>query len=298
MFGEPGEPYYRWLRESPAGDRLVLDFAGRLLSEEGLGTDDAPDVLFVGCSAADGCGHTWGPFSQEVEDYYLRLDGYLDEFFELLDERVGRGRYTVVLSADHGVMPLPEALSLRGENAERVLWDDARAAVTAAAARAAADLGVEGELIGRLSEGVALDYRATDARGLPRGDVQAAVAARIRDVPYVADVYTRAELAAGGTDRPFCDLYVRGLDPDRGPDLFIRLRENVLVSSDSHGTTHGSPYAYDRRVPMVFAGAGIAPGRRVEAVYTVDIAPTLGRLLGAKVPDVDGRVLAEVLAVR
>src|SRR5690606_14444521 len=44
----------------------------------------------------------FGPNAIEIEDMYLRLDRDLAAFFAYLDQEVGKGQYTVFLSADHG----------------------------------------------------------------------------------------------------------------------------------------------------------------------------------------------------
>jgi len=82
----------------------------------------------------------------------------------------------------------------------------------------------------------------------------------------------------------------RSYDPERSPDVMYALKPNYIVGSAT--ATHGSPYAYDTHVPLVFMGPGIAPGRHSERVRAVDIAPTVARLLGIPTPDdLDGRVL-------
>jgi arylsulfatase A-like enzyme len=59
------------------------------------------------------------------------------------------------------------------------------------------------------------------------------------------------------------------------------------------GSTHGSPYWYDRHVPLIFYGAGVEAGETAEPVLTVDVAPTLARMIGIAVPEgLDGRPLA------
>src|SRR5690606_8236576 len=58
-------------------------------------------------STPDGIGHAFGPNSVEEQDIYLRLDLEFADFFNFLDSWVGKGQYTVFLSADHGVMDVP-----------------------------------------------------------------------------------------------------------------------------------------------------------------------------------------------
>jgi arylsulfatase A-like enzyme len=59
--------------------------------------------------------------------------------------------------------------------------------------------------------------------------------------------------------------------------------------------THGSPYYYDRHVPLIFLGAGVPAGVVNERAATVDVAPTLASLARIPAPDdLDGRVLEAV----
>ena len=117
-------------RPAPIGDS---EFARALIDAERLGADDVPDLLMISCSSADYIGHAYGPFSHEIEDYYLRLDGYLGELLGYLDEHVGKDSYVVALTADHGALPLPEEARLRGHlSAERVVTREYQAQARAA----------------------------------------------------------------------------------------------------------------------------------------------------------------------
>ena len=126
---------------TPFGDELTLDFARAAVAHEALGADSIPDLLWVSCSSGDYVGHRYGTLSMEIEDYYLRLDGYLGDFFAFLDQRVGAGRYTVVLTGDHGGLPLPEQLARRGFPSRRLLSKEATAAFWTVEASLATELG-------------------------------------------------------------------------------------------------------------------------------------------------------------
>jgi len=62
------------------------------------------------------------------------------------------------------------------------------------------------------------------------------------------------------------------------------------------GTSHGTGHAYDRRVPVILMGKGVAPGIYLGPASPADIAPTLAALTGVTLPAPDGRVLIEALA--
>jgi predicted AlkP superfamily pyrophosphatase or phosphodiesterase len=71
--------------------------------------------------------------------------------------------------------------------------------------------------------------------------------------------------------------------------------EPVVVSTNYLGT-HGYPNA-DPQLDGAFIawGYGIKPGTRIPRISNLDIAPTLAELLGIKLPNVDGKVLREIL---
>ena len=102
------------LYHSPFMDDATLDFARALVVNENLGGRAGPDLLWIGLSATDPIGHFYGPESHESGDALLRLDAALGRFLAFLDERLGRGRVLVALTADHGVLPLPEWLEATG----------------------------------------------------------------------------------------------------------------------------------------------------------------------------------------
>ena len=70
-----------------------------------------------------------------------------------------------------------------------------------------------------------------------------------------------------------------------------------MPEGDPQGTTHGSPWTYDTHVPLLWLGAGVAPGTYAEPVAVTDLAPTLSALLGVDPPNgSQGRVLREMLS--
>ena len=88
-------------------------------------------------------------------------------------------------------------------------------------------------------------------------------------------------------DDPFFDLHQRAFFAPRSGDLMTRTKPYVYLGGRVGGTGHGTPHDYDRHVPIVFLGPGIAPGRRDVPCGPEDIAWALGRLLGLDYPQQD-----------
>ncbi len=267
-----------WFWRTPMLDEASIAFAIAGVEALGLGGREGVDMLTVGLSASDPIGHAYGPFSREQLDNLLRLDRALGELFDFLDGAVGRDRYIVALSADHGVLAAPEYLRQLGKVAARVPPSEMREALRAADEVAAVTSSAE--------------------------ELHARRAAILEEFDFVADAMTREELLAVDPSTPlaasadsFVVLYRRSFRPDRviSPGergVWVRISEGHMV--DEAIATHGSPYTYDRHVPLLLMGPGIDPGRLDEVAATVDLAPTLARLAGIPYPQgLDGRVLIE-----
>jgi predicted AlkP superfamily pyrophosphatase or phosphodiesterase len=285
--------YYGEFRYTPFFDQLTLEFARDLVVNEQLGIDSAVDLLMIGCSAGDYIGHRYGPSSQEIQDHYLRLDVYLGSFFAFLDSAVGANQYVVALSSDHGVLPLPEELRDQGMDAGRINSDTLEAAIKRIGAAVAAEIKCSTNVVLTSSDGVILDYAEARAGGHNEPRLRSTVSRRLKQLPFIADAYTREEIGSVTNDaRPFIHLYRNNYFPDRSPDIMLRFKEYWIISNEPHGTTHGTSYDYDRHIPLIFYGAGVKAGLDTLRAASVDVAPTLSELLGITQPaDIDGRSL-------
>lgn len=293
----PSKGFFTEVGESPWIDEMLAGLADELVEHHELGADEVPDLLGLSFSALDFVGHDYGPQSAEALDVLVRVDRLLGKLFERLDARLGRGRYLVALTADHGVAPLPEASG----------GVDRRVGV----AEALCFQRVEGELTKRhggqgwFEWGLYLDSGTVAKAGLQRPAVAAEAAALLAACPGVERVLTASEVAdpaaltpAGAAADPVRAAYARSFRAERSPDLFVHWQEHVVASLGT-GTTHHGAWPFERRVPLIFAGPGVAAGRHDEAVWTVDVAPTLATLLGVPVPSgLDGVDRAASLASR
>lgn len=283
-----------FLTTTPMADELVLKFARLLIEQEDLGRSGHTDMIAVGCSGADAIGHHFGPESHEVMDYFLYLDSYLDDFFTFLDERYGRDEYWVVLVSDHGANPMPEALQMRGVDAQRIQTSDVQEDLDEIEERAKAKLGLSSVVIESVLGGIYLNFLESDARGIPRGNVRKVVASLLRTLPYIEDTYTIDDFKSRKT-KPYLENYRRSFDDRLSADIMYRLKENYLIHGP-YGTSHGSVYEYDTHVPVVFYIPGMPPAKVDRRVATVDVAPTMAALLNIKADKkVDGQVIEEML---
>jgi arylsulfatase A-like enzyme len=281
---------------SPFLDSLSLDFARELVSREGLGRGASPDLLVVALSATDIVGHGYGPESHEARDALARLDEELGVFLEELESQLGEDRILSVLTADHGVLTLPEWLHDTGRG--RCPVAEGRMGLRWPAIsmglrmhwQFAPLFSVPAAWLSPRGRGLMINRELAAKHGVSPDEVAAAAKVYLESYEVIERVWSREDILEGTSD--LARLYRNSFDPERSPDLEVQVAASCLISKRSQGTTHGSPHDYDRAVPLVFMGPGIAAARVAGAAATVDIAPTLAVRLGLPLPDgLDGRVL-------
>lgn len=287
-----GPKYYEALANSPFGNDLLWEFAKECVTHERLGRRGRTDLLVVSFSSNDLIGHTWGPDSHEVMDATLRSDLLMADLLAFLDERVGRDRYLVAVTADHGVCPLPEAARAKGtapgaarvDPAELVKALDEHLSATFPEGRAAD--GKPAKWAQQALPWVYLSEAAVKRSGRPRGAVAEEAARFLAGRPHVARALARAALE--GPAPAGDDLLARArksYHPARAGDVFVALEPYCIPSAKlGTGTTHGAPHPYDTHVPFWVLGAGVPALESDEPTTPQALARVFAKWLGVRPP--------------
>ncbi len=284
-------------RASPDFDRTVLDLGEALRREMKLGEGPATDLLILGLSATDYVGHTFGTQGSEMCIQLMALDEALGGFFRTLDA-TGID-YLVMLTADHGGHDIPE------RHREHAAGDAIRVDPALNAGNMAKSLAAKLKLGGEVLYGdgpfgdMYIDRKLTAAQ---RARVLREAVAAYKRHPQVAAVFTRTELAAapGPSGPPDTWSLIQrakaSFDAERSGDFIVLLKPRVTPIFDTsrgYVSTHGSPWDYDRKVPILFWRKGMTSFEQSLAVETADILPTLAATIGVTIPpgSIDGRCL-------
>ncbi|MFC1660225.1 alkaline phosphatase family protein [Gemmatimonadota bacterium] len=265
------DDFFLWFETVPALDRATLQVARLAVEERGMGqAEGRTDFLSVSLSQTDRVGHDYGPLSREQMDNLLRLDRELGEFLGFLDDRIGKEGYVLGLTGDHGVLTMPERLG----KGRRLTVDD-RSLLSDAATHA-----------------------VREARRSGRSDPGPFIARALASIPFVGPIFSHPDLRNGEAGDSMAVLFRHSLYPGRAGGLLSTYgvemwwAEHILDWGYPVGTTHGSPYRYDRWVPLILMGSGIEGGRVEDPVMPLDLAPTLAALAGIPFPDdLDGKPL-------
>ena len=263
----------QWTR-SPFADEYLARMAMASVDALQLGQRGTLDFLAVSFSSLDLVGHQFGPASHEVQDMVVRLDRAIGMLFDHLDARVGRGRYVVGFSSDHGVGPMPEQTAGAGRQSSTqtlAAIDKALAPILGPGKYAQQSVYTDLYLVPGVLDTLKANPQATKA-----------VLDALRTMPGIAHAFRADELAseaARGSADPIARAAAFSYHPARSGDLIIVPKEHWMLSTSS-ATTHGTLYPYDQRVPVLFYGPGVRAGLRTEDATPADIAPTVAWLAG------------------
>ncbi len=290
-----GGNFYNTVGPSPFSADYELDFARELIANEKLGTGRATDLLVISLSGFDEQGHATGPDSPQVAANALALDKQLADFFSFLGQRLGLANVWIALSADHGVAPMPEYTK------------ELRAADTVRYDRRKMVEDINRQLSAKLTPGRSTQFVVgfdpptlfLNREAFPnRDDEQAAEQAvgELAEKSGMRGFFTHFQLARGEVPATATGrIYLHSAGPQQGWYV-MTIPPVFAVSNVGHATDHGSPYSYDRHVPLALFGFPFVPGTYRTPAEPVDLAPTLASLLGINAPSHSvGRVLTEAL---
>jgi predicted AlkP superfamily pyrophosphatase or phosphodiesterase len=293
--GQSIERFYDQWEVSPYADAYLGELAAAAITDLKLGRGKGTDFLGVSFSSLDLVGHNFGPRSHEVQDMLAALDDTVGRLLDVLDKKVGRGRYVVALSADHGVACIPEQLKQDRIDAGRVVMDGVSGEVN----KVVADAFGPGTYVASLvytnlyfKPGV-FDRVRAEAGLLEK--IRAAILAH----PGVDGVLLGPDLdyrKPSDTD-PIARAAAFSHYAARAGDLIILPKLNWFFSAanGSPAATHGTAHPYDARVPLLLMGKPFVPGTYAGAAAPIDIAVTFAHLCGVPLPTATGRVLEPAL---
>jgi hypothetical protein len=189
-----GDSLYNAVFGSPFGNDLLLSFALTAIEAEQLGQRGVTDLLSVSFSSNDSVGYSFGPDSPQVRDIAVRTDRTIGDLLARVDKLVGLDHTLVVLTADHGVAPVPEVQQQRHLPGGRLTNDEA---MTPIATALTAKYGAGNWIIGTAGTSPYLNYALIEEKHLDLVEVRKVAAAAASQLPHVARVYTRDQVLSG-----------------------------------------------------------------------------------------------------
>ncbi|GGI58332.1 alkaline phosphatase family protein [Winogradskyella haliclonae] len=275
---------YDILKSTPYGNSLTTDFAIAAIEGEQLGKDDITDVLTISFSSTDYVGHNFGVNAKETQDTYLRLDKDLERLFNVLDAEVGKGNYTVFLTADHGAPYVPAFLNSQKIPGGLLNFNDVKTDLNSLLY---SKLKVQDLVLKISNEQVFLNHKIIEKSNLDINSIENIIINKLLDYDFVNKVFKGSVVNNFAFQDGAEYLLKNGYNQKRSGDILIVMESSVFSDGpwNKKGTDHGSGYAYDTHVPLLFFGKGIKKGHTYRKTEITDIAPTMSALLGISFPN-------------
>ncbi len=276
--------HFEIIKATPFGNSITKELAIATIEGENLGVDNICDMLCVSFSSTDYVGHEFGPKSVELEDVYIRLDKDLEEFFIYLDTKIGKGNYTLFLTADHGASEVPAYLQSQKINSG---YADTKAIKRKLKKELFKEYG-DSLVMTYINQQVYLNDSIIALKKLDKFAIEKFCIPILLSFPEIGDVTCGEQLILQTqTDILFRAQVQRGFNNKRSGDILVAYKPG-FIDHEKTGTTHGSSFSYDAHVPVLFFGFGINAGSTLRPVFITDIASTICQLLN--IPYTNGNI--------
>jgi predicted AlkP superfamily pyrophosphatase or phosphodiesterase len=281
------------IRSTPYGNSMTLDLAKTAIEGEALGKGPVTDFLAVSLSSTDYIGHQFGPNSVEAEDTYLRLDKDIAAFFTYLDAKLGKGNYTVFLTADHGAAHNPGFLV--DNKIPAGLWNETTART--GLNKLLEDKYKQKNLVLSFNNyQVNFNNAIITNENINSDALKQDCINYLQKQPEIAYAVDMQKAQSSTIPEDLRSRIQNGYNAERSGAIQIILKPGWYSGHGATGTTHGTWNPYDAHIPLVFMGWGIKHGSLVRETYMTDIAATIAALLHIQAPNGNiGHPIGEVL---
>ena len=280
-------------RQTPFGNSLTLDFAKAAVENYSLGKNTVTDFLTINCASTDYVGHFYGPNSIEIEDTYLRLDKDLENFFDFLDKKIGKGQYTVFLTADHGAA---HAIGYMQEHQLPADFFQSKPIIDSLNKILEEKFNEKKLARSGQNSQVNFDMPKIYDRHLDFDAIKKITVEYLQQQPGILYAVDIAKIGEAPIPEPLKQMIINGYHFKRSGAVQVVLNPGWFEGYGKTGTTHGAWNPYDTHIPLLFMGWGIAHGNSKSVFHMTDIAPTIAALLHIQMPNGNiGEPIKEVL---
>jgi hypothetical protein len=283
---DPDRPqdFLNLYKASPLSQATQFALATRLIEEHKLGTGESCDLVTIVAGSSALLGYEFGGVDPLMREMVLALDRHMRFLLDKLDAAVGENGYNLVLVGAHGAPPAPPEAAR------------ARMAVNGESVATMVDKVLQSAGMGRVIKYL-YPFLYLDTSGQRDPAPIRNLAARVAmEHPAMAGFYT-ADGYCSEHDA-WAMRYGNSFHIRRSGDVMLSYRpEYVEDFGQGRGVSYGSLYNYDVQVPLCLYGPSFRTGVIDQTVQSVDLAPTLARLMRIAAPSSTvGRVLSEAFA--
>ena len=267
------------LRSMPSGNLAIFEFAKRALSSLIPQIDDEEcKIMNICLDVPRTIAEQYGTDSIEYEDMLYSLDATIAEFLAFLYAQLSsRNDVVVTLTSDGGVSPT------KANNNDNARFNTRQFEVIMNAFLSAR-YGQDNWILGYSDGSLYLNHDVVYKHKKSLVEVQNEVASFALQYRGVANAITATALRSAQFSRGAVALVQNGYNPRYSGDVLIILEAERIELDPKRVAMSGSVYNYDRHIPFIVCGAGIAPRQETKRISSEQIAPSLAAMLGLERP--------------
>lgn len=270
------------IKNTPGGNTITFEMGMAAIEAEKLGQRGITDILTLSFSTPDYVGHQFGPRAMEIADIYVRFDRELGAFMRYLDQVIGEGKYTLFLTADHGAADNPSFMADAKIPAGIFTKDFGKEVDSLLAI----EFGHPNLISAYMNLQFYLNSERIEQAELSRAAIQQFIVNHSRSKKEILFAHTLEDYLNNEFTQGLRGMNQLGIMDQRSGDVILTIHPAYLeMPWQKTGTTHGTGYSYDTRVPLLFYGKGIPQGESFEQVEITDIAPTISNMLRMHQPN-------------
>lgn len=278
------DPYELFLR-TPAANQLLFDLAVRCIKTH-ITRNSCQEVLMWVClSPLDMIGHEFGPQSREAIDMIYHLDCQIERFMNCVSEYLKRTDVLFVLTADHGISPIPELMNQEGYNgAIRVDYSKVIPEINQMISKA---LDIEDFIVNSTSSQLFINEKMFVTLSPQEQERSIRIIRdRLRAHPGIKRVWTADELRNNWYDPDTIEsFYKNQMYPGRSGKFIAQPFPYCVADEFGTGTGHRTPYAPDTHVPLMLYQKHNLERRVIyDRVWMLQLAPSLAHILRIQRP--------------
>lgn len=277
--------YYHLFERTPQANKYILDCAQACIKTHVSRKTKDRLLLWVCLSPLDKVGHKYGPNSMEVVDMIYHLDKQIQRFMRQTLRVIGKHEVIFALTADHGIVPIPELLREKGlTQAERIDRVDFIKSINELAQKK------------HSLKDVILSYNGQELTVRPtilqkisaqkRAELLSDIKFAVLQQPGIKNAWTFDELFNIPTQINTLEDNIKNqLFKGRSGSIIIQTDPYTLITHWPEGVSHKTPYDYDTHVPLILFHPGKFERRFVrKRVVALQLANTLAEILNVPKP--------------
>jgi predicted AlkP superfamily pyrophosphatase or phosphodiesterase len=280
-----GKNSYYFFERTPQANEYLLDCAQACIKAHVSRKHRDRLLLWVCLSPLDKVVHKYGPYSLEAIDMLYHLDKQLQRFIRQTLRVIGKHEVVFALTADHGIMPIPEILHKEGlTQAQRV---DRHQFIDGINQVIEKKHGVKNSIVTYKGQELVLNMAILDkVSNYKRSAVINDIKLCLLKKDGIKNVWSFDDLCTMCTQPNTLEDNIKNqLFKGRSGSIIIQTYPYALVTHWSNGTSHKTPYDYDTHVPLIILHPGKFERKCVrKRVVALQLANTLAELLNVAKP--------------